>query len=72
MPFVCCDSFNNIEKLSNKKIGQQNVKRKMADTFSYISGDLLCAFLPLFVDGILSRADTSHDSVGGRKTKIVQ
>ena len=52
-PFVCCESFDNVEKPSKKKIVQQNVKGKMADTYNYISGDLLCALLPLFVDGIL-------------------
>ena len=40
-------------KPSKKKLVQQNVKGKMADTYCYISGDLLCALLPLFVDGIL-------------------
>ena len=31
-PFVCCESFNYVEKLSKKKIVQQNMKGKMADT----------------------------------------
>ena len=52
-PFVCCESFNNVKKPSEKKIVQQNVKGKMADAYSYILGELLCALLPLFVDGVL-------------------
>ena len=52
-PCVCCKSFNDVQKPSKKKLVQQNVKGKMADTCCYISGDLLCAFFPLFVDGIL-------------------
>ena len=52
-PCVCCKSFNNVRKPSKKKLVQQNVKGEMADTYCYISGDLLCALLPLFVDGIL-------------------
>ena len=52
-PCVCCKSFNNVRKPSKKKLVQQNVKGEMADTYFYISGDLLCALLPLFVDGIL-------------------
>ena len=51
--FVCCESFNNVKKPSKKKIVQQNVKGKMADAESYILGELLCAFLPLFVDRLL-------------------
>ena len=31
----------------------RNVKGKMADTYSYVSGKLRCALFPLFVDGIL-------------------
>ena len=42
-PFVCCENFNNVEKPSKKKIVRQNVNGKMADTYSYISGELLCA-----------------------------
>ena len=52
-PFVCYESFNNFEKPIKKKIVRQIVKEKMADTYSYISGELLCALVPLFVDGIL-------------------
>ena len=52
-PFVCCESFNNVKKPSKKKIVQQNVKGKMADASSYILGELLCALLPLSVDGVL-------------------
>ena len=52
-PFVCCESFNNVKKPSKKKIVQQNVKGKMADAYSYIIDELLCALLPLFVDGVL-------------------
>ena len=52
-PCVCCKKSNNVQKPSKKKLVQQNVKGKLADTCCYISGDLLCAFLPLFVDGIL-------------------
>ena len=53
--FVCCESFDNVdEKPSKTKIVQQNVKGKMVDnSYNYISGDLLCALLPLFVDRIL-------------------
>ena len=52
-PFVCCESFNNVKKPSKTKIVHRNVKGKMADTYSYVSGELRCAFFPLFVDGIL-------------------
>ena len=41
------------KKQSKKKILLQIVKEKMADTYSYMSGELLCALVPLFVDGIL-------------------
>ena len=52
-PFACCESFNNVKKPSKKKIVQQNVKGQMADAYSYILGELLCALLPLFVDEVL-------------------
>ena len=32
---------------------RQIVKEKVVDTYSYISGELLCALVPLFVDGML-------------------
>ena len=35
-PFFCCESFEKVEKPSKKKIVQQNVKGKMADTYNYI------------------------------------
>ena len=38
-----------------KKFVLQIVKEKMADTYSYISGELLCALFPLFVDGIFKK-----------------
>ena len=48
-----CENFNNVKKPSKKKIVHRNVKGKMADTYSYVSGELRCALFPLFVDGIL-------------------
>ena len=38
---------------AKRKLCNKCEKVKMADTCNYISGDLLCALLPLFVDGIL-------------------
>ena len=61
-PCVCCKSFSNVQKPSKKKIVQQNVNGKMADTYCYISGDLLYALLPLFVDGILRDTNTKNFS----------
>ena len=33
------------------------MKGKMADTYSYVSGELRCALFPLFVDGILKNTN---------------
>ena len=41
------------KKPIKKKIVRQIVKEKVADAYSYISGELLCALVPLFVDGML-------------------
>ena len=61
-PCVCYQSFSNVQKPSKKKIVQQNMKGKMANTYCYISGDLLCALLPLFVDGILRNTNKKNFS----------
>ena len=61
-PYVCYQSFSNVQKPSKKKIVQQNMKGKMANTYCYISGDLLCALLPLFVDGILRNTNKKNFS----------
>ena len=41
---------------------QQDMKGKMADAYNYISGDLLCALLPLYVNGILRNTNKKKSS----------
>ena len=50
----------------------RNMKGKMADTYSYVSGELRCALFRLFVDGILRNTNKkklskwSHQNIFAR------
>ena len=44
------------------------MKGKMADTYSYVSGELRCALFPPFVDGILR--NTNEKNLANGVTKI--